>query len=144
MAEVLKKQGRYEEAIVYYKVALEETETIAGGFGAVWAHQTWAPQDDFSRGAPLGPPLALTRLTRGLAVGKGYRQALVVLCPPVSVLSTAPQVSCDAMGWCERYPVSLRPDPNSNPNANPHLALESCRVSATRRTRRPGQRCGRA
>jgi hypothetical protein len=64
--------------------------------------------------------------------------------PPVSILSTAPQVSRDALGWCERYPVSLRPDPNSNPNANPHLALESCRVSATRRTRRPGQRCGRA
>ena len=40
----------------------------------------------------------------------------MVLCPPVSVLSTAPQVSCDALGWCERYPVSLRPDPNSNPN----------------------------
>jgi hypothetical protein len=68
------------------------------------------------------PRLARTRLARGLAVGMGYRQALVVLCPPVSVLSTAPQVSCDAMGWCERYPVSLRPDPNSNPDANPHLA----------------------
>jgi hypothetical protein len=68
------------------------------------------------------PRLALTRLARGLAVGMGYRQALVVLCPPVSVLSTAPQVSCDAMGWCERYPVSLRPDLNSNPDANPHLA----------------------
>jgi hypothetical protein len=107
VAEVLKKQGRYEEAIVYYKVALEETETIAGGFGAVWAHQTWAPQDDFSRGAPLGPPLALTRLTRGLAVGKGYRQALVVMCPPAGVLSTAPQVSRDAMGWCEEASLTL-------------------------------------
>jgi hypothetical protein len=35
---------------------------------------------------------------------KGYRQALVVMCPPTGVLSTAPQVSCDAMGWCERHP----------------------------------------
>jgi hypothetical protein len=34
------------------------------------------------------------------------------------------------MGWCERHPlVSLRPDPNSNPDANPHLELESSRVS---------------
>ena len=49
MAEVLKKQGRYEEAIVYYKVALEETETIAGGFGAVWAHQR-------DLGCPKGAP----------------------------------------------------------------------------------------
>jgi len=29
VAEVLKKQGRYEEAIGYYRVALEEMETIA-------------------------------------------------------------------------------------------------------------------
>lgn len=29
VAEVLKKQGRYEEAIAYYKVALEEMDTIA-------------------------------------------------------------------------------------------------------------------
>ena len=76
------------------------------------------------------PRLILIRLARGLAVGKGYRQALVVMCPPVSVLSTAPQVSRDAVGWCERHPLSsLRPDPNSNPNANPHLELESSRVS---------------
>ena len=69
-----------------------------------------------------GPPLALTRRTRGLAVGKGYRQALVVVCPPPGLLSTAPQVSRDAVGWCERHPlVSLRPDPNSNPT--PTLTL---------------------
>jgi hypothetical protein len=37
-------------------------------------------------------------------------------------------VSRDAVGWCERYPlISLRPDPNSNPDANPHLAGAECR-----------------
>jgi hypothetical protein len=43
------------------------------------------------------PQLARTRLARGLAVGMGYRQALVVMCPPAGVLSTAPQVRCDGM-----------------------------------------------
>jgi hypothetical protein len=65
---------------------------------------------------------------------RGIGRRYVVLCPPRSVLSTAPQVSCDAMGWCERHPlVSLRPDPNSNPDANPHLELESSRVSPPHR-----------
>ena len=41
-----------------------------------------------------------------------------------------------AMGWCERHPlVSLRPDPNSNPDANPTL-LESSRVSPPQAVRR--------
>jgi hypothetical protein len=40
-------------------------------------------------------------------VGKGYRQALVVMCPPAGVLSTAPQVSRDAMGWCEEASLTL-------------------------------------
>jgi hypothetical protein len=104
-----------------------------------------SPDDPNSGVHPWGAPISPHQARQGAGWGKGLRQALVVMCPPpVSVLSTAPQVSRDALGWCERYPVSLRPDPNSNPNANPHLALESCRVSATRRTRRPGQRCGRA
>jgi hypothetical protein len=52
----------------------------------------------------------------------------------LGALSTSPQVSRDAMGWCERYPlVSLRPDPNSNINGNPHLELESSRVSPPHR-----------
>ena len=74
-----------------------------------------------------GPPLALTRRTRGLAVGKGYRQALVVVCPPPGLLSTAPQVFRDAVVW--NSVVSLRPDPNPNPNANPHLAGEQQSVA---------------
>jgi hypothetical protein len=50
--------------------------------------------------------------------------------PPAGVLSTAPQVSRDAMGWCERHLlVSLRPDPN--PDANPHLELERQQSVAT-------------
>jgi hypothetical protein len=78
----------------------------------------------------LGPPLALTRLTRGLAVGKG-RQALVVMCPPAGVLSTAPQVSRDAMGWCEEASLTLTLTPT------PTLTLmESSRVSPPQAVRR--------
>jgi hypothetical protein len=51
-------------------------------------------------GPPLGPPWAPVSPHQAHpwgAVGKGYRQALVVMCPPAGVLSTAPQVSRDAL-----------------------------------------------
>jgi hypothetical protein len=34
-----------------------------------------------------------------------------------------------AMGWCVGIPVSLRPDPNSNPDANPHLSWRAAECS---------------
>jgi hypothetical protein len=85
--------------------------------------------------APAQPLLphrtgALTRLTRGWLWAKGYRQALVVMCPPrrSALYSPSGVPRCD--GVVREASLSLlRPDPNSNPDANPHLELESSRVS---------------
>jgi hypothetical protein len=92
------------------------------------------PKETLVEGPPPGrAPISPHQVHQG-AGGKGYRQALVVMCPPAGVLTPAPQVSRDAVGWCERYPlVSLRPDPNSNPDANPHLELERSKVSPPHR-----------
>jgi hypothetical protein len=68
-------------------------------------------------------------------VGKGIGRRLV-MCPPVCSLQP---LRCPAMQWGGAR--GMRPDPNSNPNANPHLAGEAaeCRhpTQAVRRWARP-------
>jgi hypothetical protein len=69
---------------------------------------------------PLAGPTDNYELFAWVGLGSSNQRGAV---PPgrCALYSPSGVPRCD--GWCERHPlVSLRPDPNSNPDANPHLA----------------------